>query len=499
MLATKSSLKTKLRPETILNLKNNPLYYGDRVLGSEYWSKEEEILLAIRDNPFVSVGSGHNLSKTHLASDAALWFLGTRPNSMVLTTAYLWSQVKHQIWKEIRSRYATSKFEMYYPNSVCNIVELKMDGNIGNWLALGLATKDKDENAFQGFKARKYVLIIIDEAPGISYEQWAGAMTMIGSLGLEGVEMKVLAVGNRLDPICPFEDTFTNPKWKSFVLSCYDSPNVTGEKRVPGLATIDWIEDKKDLWGEDSAVYKIRVLGQCPRKGLNSIIGLDELEAIQINNETRVEIKPPLYAGLDIADQGDDKTVFVILDRAGQHVATFKWDEKTTETERRVKHFHSKYKFHKVVGDACGVGAGVMEHLEEDEVIGEKIISFKGSNKADNEEMYYNRRTEAWCVFGKMIKDGDITSLRNIGYTFSDLAGLKKNLDMKGRIKAETKEDYKKRINRSPDEGDATVLAGLALNYGKLSGEEMEMVEHRKEDIITVPMDEFAEDMEVFR
>jgi phage terminase large subunit len=492
-------VETKLSNETKLNLRNNPLYYGERVLGSRYWSKQEEIMMAVQNNAFVSVGSGHNLSKTHTAADIALWFLGTRPDSMVITTAYRWSQVKHQIWKEIRSRYATSKFSMLYPNSNCHTVELRMDGDIGNWIAFGLATKDKDENAFQGFKARKYVLIIIDEAPGISYEQWDGAMTMIGSLGMEGVEMKVFAIGNRLDPICPFEDTFVNPKWKSIVLSCYDSPNVTGEMQIPGLATLDWIEDKKDLWGEDSPIYKIRVLGLCPRKGLNSIIGLDRLESIQIKNNATVIPVPPFYAGLDIADQGEDKTVFVILDRAGQHVATFKWDEKTTETERRVKHFHEKYKFHKIAGDALGVGVGVMEHLEEDDTIGDRIISFKGSETANNSDMYYNKRTEAWCIFNEMLKDGDITALRNIGYTFSDLAGLRKELDMKGRLKAETKENYKKRIKRSPDYGDATVLASVALNYGKVSGEDMEMVEHRKEDIVTVSMDEFAEDMEVFR
>jgi phage terminase large subunit len=489
--------KTLLSPETKLELRNNPLYFGSKVLKSKYWSKQREIMLAVRDNSFVSVGSGHDLSKTYTAADIALWFLGTRPNSMVLTTAYHWPQVKKQIWKEIRSRYANSNFSRYYPNSICHTVELRMDGNIGEWIAFGMATKDKDEKAFQGYKAHKYVLIIIDEAPGITYEQWNGAMTMIGSLGMEGVEMKIFAIGNRIDPICPFEDTFLDPKWKSFVLSCYDSPNVTGEMQIPGCASLGWIEDRKDAWGEDSPIYKARVLGQCSKKGLNSIIPLDLLEKIKADNPPEYS-QPAFFAGLDIADEGDDMTVLVILDSLGQHVATMKWSERTTETERRVLHFFEKYNFKYLFGDALGVGAGPMEHLEENKKFGKRVIKFKGSENARNEEMYFNRRTEAWCIFGEMVKDGDIISLQNIGHTFSDLAGLKRGLDRKGRLQAEPKRDYKKRLGRSPDYGDATVLAGLALNYAKVSGEKTETVPTTRPDELGFERNEFNRDMEEF-
>ncbi len=59
-------------------------HFHDRALGATLWSKEQEILVAVRDFSEVFIAS-HASSKSVTAANVALWFLYTHPNPIVAT------------------------------------------------------------------------------------------------------------------------------------------------------------------------------------------------------------------------------------------------------------------------------------------------------------------------------------------------------------------------------------------------------------------------------
>src|SRR5207253_6893845 len=79
----------------------DPVRFVREVLGSELWSRQAEILEAVRDHPQVTVRSGHGVGKTFVAACAALWWLYSHRPSLVLTTAPTARQVEHLLWGEI--------------------------------------------------------------------------------------------------------------------------------------------------------------------------------------------------------------------------------------------------------------------------------------------------------------------------------------------------------------------------------------------------------------
>jgi hypothetical protein len=86
----------------LTSYQTNPVRFVREVLGSELWSRQVEILEAIRDHPQVTVRSGHGVGKTFVAACAALWWLYSFRPSLVLTTAPTARQVESLLWGEIR-------------------------------------------------------------------------------------------------------------------------------------------------------------------------------------------------------------------------------------------------------------------------------------------------------------------------------------------------------------------------------------------------------------
>ena len=76
---------------------------------------------------------------------------------------------------------------------------------------------------FQGYHG--HILVIIDEAPGVSAETWEA---------IEGIragdDVHVLALGNPTSSGGPFYEAFTSGgrDWETFTISAFDTPNLRG-------------------------------------------------------------------------------------------------------------------------------------------------------------------------------------------------------------------------------------------------------------------------------
>ncbi len=108
--------------------------------------------------------------------------------------------------------------------------------------------------------------------------------------------------------------------------------------------------------------------------------------------------------------------------------------------------------------DADGMGVDVFDSLAEQ---GYPTIGIFGASGAYNPDQFLNRRAEIWwctrLIFGRQYEEGNVISIPDDPELIEDLTGLKYKTKPDGRIKAEDKEEYKKRLKRSPDKGDALV------------------------------------------
>src|SRR3990172_3249580 len=67
--------------------KIDPIFFAQNVLGiNTHWSKQVEILRSVKENRRTTVRSGHDVGKSFVAADCALWFLYCHSPSIVLTT-----------------------------------------------------------------------------------------------------------------------------------------------------------------------------------------------------------------------------------------------------------------------------------------------------------------------------------------------------------------------------------------------------------------------------
>ena len=108
--------------------------------------------------------------------------------------------------------------------------------------------------------------------------------------------------------------------------------------------------------------------------------------------------------------------------------------------------------------DVIGIGAGIVDRLREQ---GYPVNPVNVSSAPNNTELFMNLRAEIWWNLRELL---DPNNKRNIIFPddeelFADLAAVQFKYNSRGKIQIEEKEEMKKRIQRSPDRGDAVAIA----------------------------------------
>ena len=216
------------------------------------------------------------------------------------------------------------------------------------------------------------------------------------------------------------------------------------------LISPEWVEEKRQEWGEDSPLYVSRILGDFPEAGENQLISLALVEAA-IHREVSPEGEKVM--GLDIARFGDDLTVYCI--RQGNAILSFYSDAKqdTMAVTGRAKQMLEVEGISQICADVIGIGSGVVDRLTEQNI---NVLGINSGSKAREANKYFNRRTEMWFVARDWLKTGKIP---NDDRLIRDLTAPRFTYTSQGQYKLESKEDTKKRLGRSPDFGDAFVLS----------------------------------------
>jgi hypothetical protein len=293
------------------------------------------------------------------------------------------------------------------------------------------------------------MLFIVDEASGVEdiiFEVGAGAMSTKGA--------KTILTGNPTRSSGYFYDAFHKMRehWHCIKVSCMDST------RVDEL----FINEMKAKYGEDSNIYRVRVLGEFPLNEDDVLMPLDLIEAAVERDIEPVPMMP--VWGLDVARFGNCRTALCkrkgntllepikswhkrdLMEVSGLILAEY---EDTLPENLPVE----------ILVDAIGLGAGVVDRLKE---LG---LPVRGINVGETpSKQGFNRlRDELWWRCREWfesrevkIPDDDklITQLTNIKYKYTSV----------GKIQIEGKEDLDKRGLESPDEADSLVLTMAGLD-----------------------------------
>lgn len=487
--------------------RTDPVLFAKDVLGIEPWSKQRDIMRAVRDNSHVAVRSCHGSGKSFIAAVMAAWWIATHPTdrTIVVSTAPTYSQVHTILWEDIRKflqiankRYEEGKSPLRLPGNITQGDEWKSDD--GTIIGFGRKPADGNMHAFQGIH-RRYVFVIVDESCGIREEMFTAIEAITTT-----EDSRILAIGNPDDPATPFFKFFNVSTWHTLDVSSFDSPNFTRDHKkcsdteckldmreclerawaarwkrdegiddetLPLLPNKNWVEAKRIEWGEGSHRWQSKVLGQFPTTAVNTLFSMTTLD-----KAADTEIKPArsskIILGVDLARFGKDySTIYKYEDGQLRFLEAWggKADEQVDgmESAARVNQWAVQLGAAEVRVDTVGLGGPIMDRIVMLSEGGYKVYAMTGNKPSpdpyrwQNARAYWYDKAREKMFTGKIDMDPKDVRLRE------ELEAIQYHFKNRNKaIQIESKEDMEARGIKSPDYADAAVYAMADLDDGPL-------------------------------
>lgn len=442
----------------------DPIKFFVDVLGvpQEFiWYKMKEVAEAVRDNRKTAVKAGHSVSKTYTAARLALWFLYCfGPRATVVTTAPSHSQVEQLLWREIRDAHANATVPL---GGEPTKTQLDLSEK---WFATGFSTRPdtvtQQATRVQGYH-NDHLLVIFDEAAGIEKPIWDAADGLLTS-----GHVRFLAIGNPTTSMGNFPNCFKDSSFKQITISCLDTPNfIKGKDIIPGLANLEYVDDMKKRYGEDSDVYKSRILGQIPENDINQLIHLSWIEAAE-GRESYSEYKfKKRFITVDPSDGGDDCVLKAWENKTEIDEVVIKGKE-VEECEPYAWRLLRKIGGNAVIIDADGIGRVLVRLMSASKNKDVSIIAFKGSSKDGvNLDMHRNWRDQGHWMMREDFKE-NIISISKDEEQREELLAARIAEDKDGLIVMEKKDLVKERLGgKSPNKADNIMMMSACFSRVK--------------------------------
>lgn len=423
-------------------------------------SQQTEALKAFpkAPNKRMSIRSGHGTGKDAFAAWIAIWFITTRPYSHIICTAPTARQLKDVLWSEIskwlrNSPILKGQFTIQKDKIYPNYTRESKD----EWWIRAISTNAKhsrvDQQEVLAGQHAESQLIIGDEASGIPdpvFVPLEGAMTQDDNW--------CLLIGNPTRSSGYFHDTqfhsVISKQWAKFHWDSRKSSNVTE-------GFINYFRIK---YGEDSNVFRVRVLGEPPIESDNVLIPLAWAQQC-IGNDLNTSKDLPKYLGVDVARFGSDPSI--ILPRQGNTIEAWQTFY-SMDTDKLADHVLMTFRDEEADGigiDAIGLGGSIVDILTNRYRIGRRVQEVNAYDASTNKAQFHRLRDELWYAMRE--------KCRRMQYSFPDVTIKIANADIHigeelanelsapmydldgGYIKVESKTAMKRRGLKSPNIADA--------------------------------------------
>ena len=466
---------------------NDPDLFNSMILGrGPYWIKQRQMCRLVVDHMISMILSGNSLGKSYWLAGIVLWYLYTRPMSIVVTTAPTANQLEKVLWKEIKAAHEKSLYPLggkitFSPNPL-----LGLDTK---WFASGVSTTKVDK--ISGDHA-EHVLVCVDEASGIAPEIWEG----LDSLNYE----RLVAVGNPIRTDTEFYSFCQKAQRPDssmgfMKVSSLESPHIDHERSEFGLACKSWIDAMREKYGEGSAWWGPHILADWPDEHTSTLFPRSWLE--------RCCDAPYVPGGrrriaVDYAEgHGGDQQVILCRDDNG--VLDMEWSNTWSPPEFAGKVAAVARRFavdsRDISWDASGTGSAFHYFLEAEGLVGCK--PYKGSYTLHKNAVGLRLRDcAAWACSRRLdpARTLPVTLDEEQGFTSghhwtprqapqvrrqplptfampekwhkmlrNEMNEMRYEETSNGKIKIESGEEFRQRLGRSPDFSDA-MIQSFAFN-----------------------------------
>ncbi len=500
-------------PVNLLKYKDDFGGFCEEVLGVQLTPQQLEIGNALPGR--VKVNSGHGTGKTFLAACLVLFWIYTRKNAVVVTTAPTKKDVEDLLWTEIRILHGRAKVKLadYFIGPSAP----EMFDTEEHWAKGYTARKGE---SFQG-RHRQSMLFVFDESEGVDPPYWLTTNTMYQPDQDHGW----LVIGN---PTTTSSQSYLedfarapdgSPKWRLFTLSALDHPNVLAQLRgekppIPNAVTLgqveQWLTDWTDKvpagdklphdvewppgsgqWHRPGPSFLSRVQGKRPDQGVDTVWSVTAFEMMLA---TAVPVRERLNAawaartgvtiGVDPAAYGSDDTgIHVRI--GGVSVAAEshngwgpeKVAARVKELSSAFAHYYNALAFTPrppiepedvmTIFESDG-GYGVGPHSHRKQFRRWVLVSAGGSATVlmpGGNPIYNNMRSQLWCEAAKRALAGGLHLAVSPTFTQATVEKLRVELlaatyATRNKVRCvEPKIDMKGRLGRSPDNGDAFLIS----------------------------------------
>lgn len=483
----------------------------------------------------IAIKACHAVGKTFGMARIIEALMSTNDYIKIISTAPTYRQVHDLLWKEIHSAYEKKPPE--FRRGQLNQTEWWINSET---FARGFSPQKRvksetgqgTDSAFQGYHAKYWTVVVFDEAVGVEPQIWEQVEGLLTS----GVRILFLTIANPTSRNCKFFKCFQDRSWKTFSITCFDTPNLKAagilsvediEKEVEYIASLDdedalerlagypcpkpylvnvrWVIEKAIEWGTDHPLFMGKVLGEFPDEDGDVLVSEQDIRTAQNRESKDLSKETTGFIGLDVARFGVDKSALTSMVDVEQVAKKVMAKNDTNQVvghainfiEEHQKQFPHIKKWRLAVDG--GFGHGVIDRLKEikaDQADKKTFailksvdileINFGSSDwlvfnygwadevtrkRKENDRKVQEDR-ENYCNFKAKMFDLLSRDIKKVIKMIPDpvfmkqLPTIRKDVDSKGRLKIESKEDYKERTGEtSPDEADSFALCNFARYF----------------------------------
>lgn len=433
----------------VANCAASRIYFCENVLNLELEPWQREVFEALDSGETrISIRSGNGAGKTFFCALTGLHFLLFRTECKIVVTSPSASQLRDGLFPE------TIKWLKELPPFLKDHV---------SWTSDRLYRSDNADNAFISFRTArretpealagihsKFVLCIVDEASGVAEEVYEAAQ---GTLSTPGAIFILIGNPTRLSGYFYRTHHDLRPYWVTKHLTSFDTSRVDEA----------FVRTIRNTYGEDSDQYRVKVLGEFPRRELDTLIARNVAESAK---ERDVSLVPgQKIFGLDIGRGGDpsalvgreNNVVFFAKEFTSRDgMATVGW------VKEEIDALPKSLKPDALYVDSIGVGGPVADRLRE---LGYPAFDINVGEAAALKGSYLRLRDELWYAV-KFWLEGLECKIQ-ISEHLVDLIADKLIVEVStplalftssGKNAVERKQDMRSRGEASPNLADALCL-----------------------------------------
>lgn len=454
----------------------------DKPHNGPFWRRQRMASRLVRDHHTTILPWGNSLGKSWWLARVILWWLYTRPGSVVITTAPTYQQLDSVLWKNIRQAHSRIKMVRW---GTMRKQPLALD--LGNgWHALGISTNKVER--LSGHH-NENLLFVGDEASGLAPEIFEAADSLIPT--------KVILIGNPIRAEGRFRELFDEAKKQArdasipeherivaLSVASTESPHIDRDVSDKGLACGSWLRRMYRQYGRDSLWVKTHINAIFPDSSTEGVFPPAWLDAAAMTIRAGFHAHPGTpWLAIDLGEGvARDKTVAIVRDRLGirEVVASNTLDLDAAALVASQLHHKWTIPQTRISYDKLGVGRDFDRYLAKHGIT--NATPYHGSGSG-GKEFFNLRSAAAWrlrqrldpermtegppnvsAITGQILGPGILT--RQDPFAIPPFPGwemMRKEMiackyELQGKkIKLENKDDLCTRLGHSPDYLDAFI------------------------------------------